>query len=233
MQRVLSGHPEAARRFWRVALVRGIIAILFGLLAIFWPHLTFFLLLYIFGAFALIEGGLLIATAFAQKRAVAERRSFVQREYPPQRETAYQANAPYQSETLPPRDPAYQAELYMRPTNWMLLLGEGVVSIICGLLCFFVPLAVGILALYIIAVWALIEGIGALMQIRTRGWVMGVIGILAIILALILFFNPIGVIRSFLWIIGLFALIMGVLMVLWSLYMIYQTARQQRPEEAI
>ncbi len=46
---------------------------------------------------------------------------------------------------------------------------------------------------------------------------MGVIGVLAILLALVLFIDPIGVIRSFLWIVGLYALIMGVILVVRSL----------------
>src|SRR6266852_3034915 len=32
---------RVARRYWDMSLVRGVVAIIFGLLAIFWPHLTF------------------------------------------------------------------------------------------------------------------------------------------------------------------------------------------------
>lgn len=230
MQSYVSGPIEAARRYWQMSLVRGVIAIIFGLLAIFWPHLTVKIFFIVFGVFAVIEGCLLISSAFAQKRANSQENASYQQENPYRRDASYQAEIQhqrntfsqredaYQAENAHQRDPAYQAEYGARPTNWMLLVGQGVLSIICGLLCIFLPTAMAVVALYVVAVWALIEGVGAIMQVRTRGWIMGVIGILAIILAIVLFFNPLGAIRSFLWAVGVFALIAGILMILWGLY---------------
>jgi uncharacterized membrane protein HdeD (DUF308 family) len=45
--------------------LRGIIAVLFGIAALVWPGLTIFALIYLFGAFSLIEG---IITVFASFR---------------------------------------------------------------------------------------------------------------------------------------------------------------------
>lgn len=52
-----------ARNWWAIAL-RGIIAILFGLAAFFWPGLTLFALVFLFGAYALVDGVLSLLAAF-------------------------------------------------------------------------------------------------------------------------------------------------------------------------
>jgi len=52
---------------WWSFLARGIIAVLFGLAALFWPGLTLLVLVYIFGAFALIEGIIAIYHAFQER----------------------------------------------------------------------------------------------------------------------------------------------------------------------
>jgi uncharacterized membrane protein HdeD (DUF308 family) len=57
------------------------------------------------------------------------------------------------------------------------------------------------------------KGIGALMQVHQRGWAMALIGIVAIIMSLFLFIDPFGAIRTFLWGIGVFAIILGVILV--------------------
>ncbi|MDS9466513.1 DUF308 domain-containing protein [Paracoccus sp. MBLB3053] len=57
---------------WWVLLLRGIAAILFGLLALIWPGLTVYVLLIFFGAFAIFDGILALFTAF-QRRKTDER----------------------------------------------------------------------------------------------------------------------------------------------------------------
>jgi len=58
---------QIARRYWGMSLVRGIVAIIFGLLAILWPHLTFAIFMFIFGIFAIVEGVILIGNALARQ----------------------------------------------------------------------------------------------------------------------------------------------------------------------
>lgn len=58
---------SAFRAHWWVLLIRGIAAVLFGLIALFWPGLTAYALLIAFGAFALVDGLFAIATAFRRK----------------------------------------------------------------------------------------------------------------------------------------------------------------------
>lgn len=43
-------------RYWWVLALRGVVAIIFGIAAIVWPGLTLLTLIYLFGAFALIDG---------------------------------------------------------------------------------------------------------------------------------------------------------------------------------
>lgn len=107
---------------------------------------------------------------------------------------------------------------------------EGFLSIICGILALILPRTIGALALYAVAAWAAFKGIGALMQTGTRGWVLGVIGVLGIILALIVLFNPLAIIHSLLWIVGVFSLIMGIMLVLRGLRYNAKT-RETRPME--
>ncbi|MEV8639046.1 HdeD family acid-resistance protein [Streptosporangium sp. NPDC051023] len=49
---------EELSRTWWVYLVRGVCAILFGLLAIFWPRITVYYLLIIFAAYVIANGAL-------------------------------------------------------------------------------------------------------------------------------------------------------------------------------
>jgi len=51
-------------RNWWILAVRGVAAILFGVLAFVWPGLTLLTLVYLFGAYALINGVLAFVVAF-------------------------------------------------------------------------------------------------------------------------------------------------------------------------
>ncbi len=54
---------EALTRNWWVFLVRGILAILFGIVAWIWPDLTVTVLVVLFGAYALVDGIFAIVAA--------------------------------------------------------------------------------------------------------------------------------------------------------------------------
>ena len=62
----LSDRPilRALARRWWVLLLRGIAAILFGVLAFAWPGLTLVTLVLLYGAFALVDGVLSLIAAF-------------------------------------------------------------------------------------------------------------------------------------------------------------------------
>ena len=70
MTRTADDEPSQAQMdpsAWMLAL-RGTIAILFGVLAITWPGLTLIVLVGLFAAYALLNGGVSIATAFRTRR---------------------------------------------------------------------------------------------------------------------------------------------------------------------
>src|SRR5215813_103789 len=62
----LPGRPvlQALAKCWWLLLLRGIAAVLFGLLAFIWPGLTLVTLVLLYGAFALVDGVISLAAAF-------------------------------------------------------------------------------------------------------------------------------------------------------------------------
>lgn len=59
---------ELARNWWLVAL-RGVLAIVFGLLAFLWPGLLWLTVVYLFAAYAFLDGGMAIATVIRKRDA--------------------------------------------------------------------------------------------------------------------------------------------------------------------
>ena len=54
-------------RQWWVYVLRGIVAIAFGLVALIWPGLTLGILVFLFGIYALVEGALAAAAAISNR----------------------------------------------------------------------------------------------------------------------------------------------------------------------
>src|SRR5690348_18448086 len=52
-------------KYWWLLLLRGIVAILFGVLAFIWPGMTLLTLVLFYGAYALVDGALAIGEAVA------------------------------------------------------------------------------------------------------------------------------------------------------------------------
>src|SRR5262245_59612387 len=64
---------HALARNWWLVLLRGIAAIVFGILAFAWPGLTLLTLVIFWGAFALVDGVLAIAAAIAGRGGMTPR----------------------------------------------------------------------------------------------------------------------------------------------------------------
>jgi|SRR5258708_5532317 uncharacterized membrane protein HdeD (DUF308 family) len=56
---------SALTRDWWLVLLRGIVAILFGLMAFIWPGITLIVLVFLFGIYAIVDGLLSFAEAFS------------------------------------------------------------------------------------------------------------------------------------------------------------------------
>jgi uncharacterized membrane protein HdeD (DUF308 family) len=52
-------------RDWRIFLASGIIAVLFGILTLIWPHITLLVLIVLFGIYAIVNGLLSFGRAFS------------------------------------------------------------------------------------------------------------------------------------------------------------------------
>jgi uncharacterized membrane protein HdeD (DUF308 family) len=93
---------------WKILMLEGVCAIIFGIFAIVWPGLTFFVFLYIFGIFAVIEGLVLaISALYLRKTPMA-----------------------WENETTP-----------AAPGSWIILFVQGLLSIVAGFICLFLPRA--------------------------------------------------------------------------------------------
>lgn len=145
--------PSASREGagdWWALLFRGIAAVLFGLAALIWPGLTLFVLIVIYGAFALVDG---IFALVAGIRAGSG------------------------------------------PRRWM-LVGEGVLGVLAGLLVLIWPDISAFVVLYIIAAWAIVGGafrLVAAISLRREidnEWSMALSGVLSILFGVVLAVLP-------------------------------------------
>jgi uncharacterized membrane protein HdeD (DUF308 family) len=64
---MLTALTQLSRDWWHFA-VRGVLAIVFGIMALIWPGLTITALVLLFGAFALVDGIFTIATGIASRK---------------------------------------------------------------------------------------------------------------------------------------------------------------------
>ena len=102
---------------------------------------------------------------------------------------------------------------------WWLLLIEGIAGIAIGLCALIWPtLTVAVLLVFIV-LWAIVTGIfeiGAAIQIRkevTGEWVLAVAGILSVLIGILLIANLEAGAVAVVWLIGLYALVFGALLV--------------------
>jgi uncharacterized membrane protein HdeD (DUF308 family) len=62
---------ETFTRYWWVVALRGVAAVLFGLMALIWPGITLFALVVVFGAYALVDGVLTLVAAVGRRNGAA------------------------------------------------------------------------------------------------------------------------------------------------------------------
>jgi uncharacterized membrane protein HdeD (DUF308 family) len=166
-----------ARNWWALFL-RGIVAVLFGILTFIWPGLSLAVLVLLFGAYVLVDG--LFAIVAAMKAPARNKR-------------------------------------------WWVLLLEGIVGVIIGVLTFFWPAMTALALLYFIAMWAIITGvleIGAAIRLRksiSNEWLLIVSGFLSILFGLALIIMPVAGALAVVWLIGAYAIVFGALLMALSI----------------
>jgi uncharacterized membrane protein HdeD (DUF308 family) len=157
---------------WSALAIRGVLAIIFGLLVFAWPGITLWVLILFFGAHVLIDGVLALVAAIRGSAS---------------------------------------------GVRWWGMLIEGILGIATGLITFLWPGLTALVLLYLIAAWAIIIGVFEIIAaIRLRKeiegeWLLALRGVLAIIFGVILFANPGAGALAFAWMIGMFAIVFGVI----------------------
>lgn len=165
-----------SRYSWAM-IFRGIIAILFGVLALFWPGLTLELLVFLFAFYALFDGIIAIIAAISSM--------------------------------------AHHKE-------WWTFLLEGIVGLAVGIIVLVWPEVTLVVLIYLIAAWAVVTGImefiAAFSPIFDTGTkiLIGLAGILSAVLGFIIFFYPITGILVVTWLIGIYALLFGILLIIFG-----------------
>jgi uncharacterized membrane protein HdeD (DUF308 family) len=183
-----SGTDDHAPSWWALVL-RGVVAIIFGLAALFWPGLILTVLIIFFGLYALIDGVLAIIAAFRSSG---------------------------------------------RGMRRTLLLIEGVIGIIFGIVALFWPGLTALALLYIIAFWAILSGISRIvMAIMLRRdieneWSIALSGVLSVILGIVLVLLPRAGLLAYTWLIGLLALALGIALIYYAFRVRGQRTRGSR-----
>ena len=167
--------PLLTRNWWALAL-RGLAAVLFGILAFAWPGITLLVLVIFFGAYMLVDG---IFAIVAAVRAAGEE------------------------------------------ARWWLLLLEGVLGVVVGLVAFFWPGLTALALLYLVAAWAIVTGImeiAAAIRLRREvvgEWALILGGAFSVLFGVLLVLIPARAgLLSLTWLIGAYAVVFGVLQVI-------------------
>lgn len=159
---------------WDMFLVRGILAILFGIATLLMPGITLIVLVVLFGAYALVDGVILSILAFKNRK---------------------------------------------NDSNWWLMLLTGLASITAGVVTFVWPGLTTVGLFYVIVAWAIVTGISEVIyaiQFRKEiegEWLLVLDGILSVGFGILLIAQPIPGALAVLWLIGVYAIAYGVMLV--------------------
>jgi uncharacterized membrane protein HdeD (DUF308 family) len=105
-----------------------------------------------------------------------------------------------------------------RDSRWWVLLLEGILGVLAGLVAFFWPGITALALLAVIAAWAIVTGILEIVAaIRLRReidgeWLLGLGGLASVLFGLILIARPGAGALAVVWLIGAYAIIFGILL---------------------
>ena len=165
----MTGTQASSYSRWMLIL-RAAISVIIGIMVLVWPGLTLITLVYLFGAFVLVDGIFAVVAGFFR---------------------------PY--------------------GKWSLIIG-GILAIVLGIMMFFWPSITAIILLYLIAAWAIVMGIAAIVTAISLGgalgqeWVLVIAGAVLLLLGLFFLIRPGAGILSLLWLLGVGLIVNGVLL---------------------
>ena len=164
-------------RMWLLVLLRGLAAIVFGILAWAWPGVTLITLVLFWGAYALVDGVAALVGGWQTKDS--------------------------------------------GKPMWQIVL-VGIVGIAAGIFTFVQPGVTAVALLILIAAWAIVNGvfeIAAAIRLRKEidnEWLLILSGVLSIAFGIFMIVNPGAGAMAVLWLIGVFAIAYGALLVMLS-----------------
>ena len=159
---------------WWALVLRGLIAIAFGVIAFVSPHITLTALVFLWGAYALVDGIFAIAAGI---------------------------------------------KTYTENQRWWVLLLEGILGVVAGVLAFVIPAITAWVLLILIAVWAIVTGVFEIteaIQLRKHikgEWLLALAGVASVLFGVALLFNPNAGALAVVWLIGAYAIVFGILLI--------------------
>ena len=168
---------QTLKRNWWVPVLRGVAAIIFGIIAFTHPVMAAVTLVWFFGAWVLIDGIFRIIGAIRHRDS---------------------------------------------DSDWGFNLIIGILGVIVGLLTFHAPGVTALALVVYIAAWALMIGateiaLAIKMRREIKGeWFLILMGLASIIFAALLLWNPLAGAAALIWIIAWYAMIMGVLAIIFG-----------------
>jgi uncharacterized membrane protein HdeD (DUF308 family) len=160
---------QALANHWWVFVLRGLVALIFGVIAWTRPGLTLASLVLLFGAYAIVDG--IVGLVVGVKGRMGS------------------------------------------------LVLASILSAIAGVITFAWPGVTAFVLLYLIAFWAIVRGIGeissavALRKVIENEWLLGLAGLASVLFGLLLIFRPGAGALSVIWLIGTFAVAIGILLI--------------------
>ncbi len=165
---------QSLSRYWWILMLRGVLALLFGIAAFLLPGVTLATLVLLFAAFAFADG------VFEVFHAV---------------------------------------RVFRTHENWWLLLMEGLLGILFGVLTFQSPEITTLLLLMYIAAWAIVSGMMRIVEaIHLRReiegeWLLALGGIVSLGFGAMMIARPGAGALAVIWFIGTWALIAGIILI--------------------
>lgn len=168
--------PSLGKEWGWIAL-RGVLAVIFGMLAVAWPIITVLTLSIVWGVFALADGLFAFGTGW---------------------------------------------RLHKKGVRWWPYMAFGVIGVLAGLIAIVWPGISAMVLVLIIGFWAALGGASQIVAaIRLRKeiddeWFMILSGLLGVIFGLLLLFRPLEGAVAIAWIVGFYAMFMGILLIMLS-----------------
>ncbi|QJW34907.1 HdeD family acid-resistance protein [Cellulosimicrobium protaetiae] len=172
---ILTAFSSTAKQVWYWPVLRGVLAILFGVVALSWPDKTAAVVIWVIGVFAVVDGLVEIIEGI-RRRGTGSGTAF--------------------------------------------LVTMGVLSLAVGIVLLVWPGKTAIVLTWIVGFWAVVYGLFQtvasldLRKIPGSGWGWGVFaGVLGLVFGLLVLFNVNAGLVSIVWLLALFAIVWGVMLI--------------------